>query len=81
MVVVVIVFAIVVEPRLHAFGKILVVVDAAVLALPEASRHRCFVGRFQPGIESRVHVQHPAQMNVVGQLMDQMHSAAYGSPG
>ena len=71
MIVVMVVLAVVVEPRLHALGKILVMVHARILALPQAGLHRGVVRGSQPSVERRVHVVHAAQVDVVSDLVDQ----------
>ena len=71
MVVVVVVDAVVVEPRLHALREILVMVDARILAFPQAGLHRGGVGGLQSRVEARVHIQQAAQMDVVRELVDE----------
>ena len=70
-VVVVVVDAVVVEPALHPFGEILVVVYRSVFPLPQAIAHRGVVGGEEPGIEGGIDVRHPAEMDDVGKLVDE----------
>ena len=70
-VVVVIILAVVVEPRLHAFGEVFVVVDAGVFAFPQPVLHGRVVGLFDTVVEGGIHVVQSAQMNVVGELVNE----------
>ena len=70
-IVVVVVLAVVVEPRLDALGEILVVIHARVFALPEAGFHRAVVSLLEAHVERGVHVDHAAQVHVVREFVDQ----------
>jgi hypothetical protein len=71
MVVVVIVLAVVVEPRLHALGEIFAVVDAGVFAFPQTLLHGRVVGLPDTDVEGGIDVVQSAQVDVVGELVDQ----------
>ena len=66
-----VVLAVVVEPRLHRFREILVVIHARVFALPQAGLHRSVEGGLEPRVEGRVHICETAQMDVVRELVDE----------
>jgi hypothetical protein len=70
-IVIVVVFAVVVEPGLHAFGEILGVIYGGVFGFPEPLLHRPLVYGLEPVVEGLVHLDHPAQMNVVGEFVNQ----------
>jgi hypothetical protein len=57
-IVIVVVLAVVVKPRLHTLGEVLMVIRAGVLTFSQAGRPRCLVGRFEPSIKGRVDVHH-----------------------
>ena len=63
--------AVVIEPGLHALGKILVAIHAGVLSFPQPRCHGRVIGRFQSFVKGGVNVDHSPQMNVVGKFMDQ----------
>ena len=60
-IVVVVVLAVVVEPALHAFGEVFVMVDRSVLALPKPGFHGRVVSLFDTSIEAGVDVGHATQ--------------------
>ena len=71
MVVVVVRLAVVVEPGLHALREVLILVGRGVLALPQPLGGGLLEGRLPAGVEGLVHPHHPAQVDVVGELVDQ----------
>ena len=69
-IVVVIVFAIVAEPRLSSFGEVFEVVGSGVFVFPEAFGHGVLIGFLEAVIEGGVDVGHSSQVDVVGEFMD-----------
>ena len=65
-----IVFAIVVKPTLHTFGKILTIIAPCVGALPQAFCESLIVTRLEFFIKLGIDALEPAQMNVVRKLVN-----------
>src|ERR1700733_10083178 len=70
MIVVVIVHPVIVEPRLHPFRKVFVMIHAGILALPQSGRTGRIVRGLQTPIEGRIDVDHAAQVDIMCELVD-----------
>ena len=70
MIVIVVGLAVVVEPRLHAFGKILVVVHARVHTLPKACGHCRCVSLLQAFVERLINIHQAPQMDVMREFVN-----------
>ena len=69
-VVIVIGRSVVVKPRLHPFSKILRVIGRCILAFPKAFGHGLVIRLLQSPVEGSIHVYKPAQMDIVGELVN-----------
>ena len=67
---VLVVDAVIVEPRLDAFGKVFVVVGRSILPLPQTLGHGGLVSCLESKVKGRVNLQHTTQVDIVRELMD-----------
>ena len=71
MVVVMIVLAIIVEPRLNSFCEVFAAIDRRILPLPQTGIHGSAISLLQTSVKRRINVLQASQMDVVSDFMNQ----------
>ena len=71
MIVVVVWFAVVVEPGLDALGEVLGMIFRCVFVLPQTGMHSSFIRLLQAIVECLIDDDHPTQMDVVCEFVDE----------
>lgn len=70
-IVVMIILAVVVEPRLNPLREVFVVIHAGVFSFPKTSFHGLLIRRLQPSVEGRVDIHQSSQMDIVREFMNE----------